>query len=138
MTKECKKNIIIAANVLRFYNNTRDPFIIAKSQGIDIVYCDIDTTVMKGASYYSESTKIITINKNYNYDKQKVICAHELGHIVLKHMGNAYYKDNDLEREDCANLFAVTLLFNNFDFICDLTEIPSYALQQILDINLDD
>lgn len=136
MKEAYKENIIIAATVLRFHNNTRDPFIIAKSQGIEIVYCDLDPAVMKGSSYYSETQKIIKINQNCNYNQQRIICAHELGHIILQHMGNAYYKDNDIEREYCANLFAVTLLFNNFDFNCDLTEIPGYALQLILDINL--
>lgn len=137
MTEECKENIIITATILRFYNNTRDPFTIAKAQGINIVYCDLDPKIMKGSSYYSEAKKEIRINKKYSYDKQKIICAHELGHIILKHMGNAYYKDNDLEREYCADLFAVTLLFNKFDFNCSLTELTSYELKLILDTNLE-
>lgn len=138
MTKECIENIIVTSTILRFHNNTRDPFVIAEKQGIKITYCDLDPAIIKGSSYYSETKKEIRINKNFSYDKQKIICAHELGHIILKHMGNAYYKDNDLEREYCANLFAVTLLFNNFDFNCSLTELTSYELQIILDTNLKD
>lgn len=133
MTKEEKEKIIIAANILRFHQNTRNPFIIAESLGINIVYCDIDFSILKGYSY---NGKKIKINSRYNDTEQKVICAHELGHFVSEHIGKTAFKDNDLEREYCANLFAVALLFNEFDFNCNLTEMSNYTLQSILDMNL--
>lgn len=136
MKKEYKEEIIIAATVLRFYKNTRDPFVIARALGIDIVYCDVDLSVLKGYSYIGQERKEIKINSRYNFEKQKIICAHELGHIVLEHMGKTYYMDNDLEKEYCANLFAVALLFNNLDFNCSLMEMSNYTLQSILNLNL--
>lgn len=136
MLKQHKEDIIATAIILRCNYNTKDPFLIAKRLGIEIVYVDVDKKILKGASYYSDTRKEIKLNSNYTPCQQRVICAHELGHIILEHTGKNYYKGADSQKEYCANLFAVALLFNKYSFNCELTDMSGYTLNLILEMNL--
>ena len=78
---------------------------------------------------------IIIINGRYEHKSQLVLCAHELGHALLHSddinnfavtSKNAF---KNVEYE--ANLFAVSLLFNESDF-----NISNYLLKQVLDYNI--
>lgn len=135
MNLQDKENIIGTALLLRYTHNTKDPLEIAKRLNIKIVYTDVNFDLLPGKSY-SGKTNEIMINKNCTYMQKIIIGAHELGHIVLEHTGNTYYKDHDFDKEYCANLFAVALLFNRNTFKYDLTEMTSYMLSSILELNL--
>ncbi len=130
-----KIDIINSALVLRQWQNTQDPFVIAKTMGIDIIYCDVDLSIMKGYSYYSKTKMEIKINSNISRRQQMSICAHELGHIIFRHTGKSYYKDDNLDREYCANLFAVAFLYlyNRYKYKNDIIDLSNYSLQTILD-----
>ena len=78
---------------------------------------------------------IIIINGRYEHKSQLVLCAHELGHALLHSddinnfavtSKNAF---KNVEYE--ANLFAVSLLFNESDL-----NISNYLLKQVLDYNI--
>jgi len=132
-----KIDIINSALVLRQWKNTQDPFVIAKAMGIDIIYCDVGLSVMKGYGYYGKTTKEIKINSNISRKQQISICAHELGHIVFEHTGKSYYKDNNIDREYCANLFAVSFLYlyNRYKYMNDIINLSNFELQNILERN---
>lgn len=133
MKEADKRDIMDSALVLRRWRNTKNPFIVAEAMGIEIEYVNIDISILEGYSYYSKTKMQIKINSNLNKKRQMSICAHELGHIVLEHTGVTYYKDNDLEKEYCANLFGVAFLYllNGYDYD-DIINLPNYALQTIL------
>lgn len=77
----------------------------------------------------------ILINKKYDIKSRKILCAHELGHIIL-HKGNNRFKGDNLEYEYEANLFAVALLFSEEDFSMKFVEMSSFTLQTILELNI--
>lgn len=132
-----KTDIVNSALVLRQWKNTQDPFIVAEAMGIAVKYIDVGLSIMKGSIYYSGKANIeLKINSNISNKEQKSVCAHELGHFILKHTGKNYYKDNNLEREYCANLFAVSFLYlyNRYKCKNDIINLTNYALQTILDI----
>ena len=70
---------------------------------------------------------IIIINGRYEHKSQLVLCAHELGHALL-------HSDDNVEYE--ANLFAVSLLFNESDFNMKVLNMSNYLLKQVLDYNI--
>lgn len=133
MDIEAKEDIIATALLLRAQYNTRDPFIIAARMGINVIESDVED---RGSSYYGKTIKEIRVSSKLDYDKQKVICAHELAHIIFKHTGKNYYKGKNEKREYCANLFAVALLFNWFDFNRNLTDLTNFDLLTTLGLNL--
>lgn len=131
-----KDDIINSALVMRNWKNTQDPFVIAEAMGINVIYCDVDLSVMKGYAYYSESKKEIKINCNISKKQQISVCAHELGHVIFEHVGKSYYQDDNLDREYCANLFAVSFLYlYNKYYKSDIIDLSNYSLQTILDLN---
>lgn len=130
-----KNDIIDSALVLRQWKNTQNPFVIAKAMDIDITYCNVELSVMEGCSYYSKTYKEIKLNENLSEQKKINVCAHELGHITFEHTGKIYYKDNNRDKEYCANLFAVSFLYlyNVYKYKNDIINLSNYSLQTILD-----
>lgn len=68
-----------------------------------------------GYCYKMNNQYIIFINKNISIRRQRFTAAHELGHIVLGHIGkftltNREPSENDNPTEQAANVFAVRLL----------------------------
>lgn len=83
---------------------------------------------------------IIIINGRYEPKSQLVLCAHELGQALLHSddinnfavtSKNAF---KNVEYE--ANLFAVSLLFNESDFNMKVLNMSNYLLKQVLDYNI--
>ena len=83
---------------------------------------------------------IIIINGRYEHKSQLVLCAHELEHALLHSddinnfavtSKNAF---KNVEYE--ANLFAVSLLFNENDFNMKVLNMSNYLLKQVLDYNI--
>lgn len=97
---------------------TNDPFKISTSLGLNIMYRDIGS--LKGMSIVIKRNPFILINQNLHPAMRRVICAHELGHLLL-HRGllseaalirrsTQMHLDERPEYE--ANLFAAALLID--------------------------
>ncbi len=101
-------------SLIRKYNQ-RDPFILAKKLGIEIIENDLGEVY----GYYTQIKRIkfILINSNLSELEKRFVVAHELGHAILHskistpclmHLKNI----NDIKIEFEANKFAVQLLID--------------------------
>ena len=136
LTLADKNDIIESALVIRQWMNTQDPFVVVRAMGIEPLSIDVEAYVIRGYSNYHNDNNIeLRINPNLSEKEQIAVCAHELGHIVFQHTGKNYYKDNNLDREYCANLFAVAFLYlYNRYRIDDIINLTNFSLQTILDL----
>lgn len=102
---------IVSMLLKKFHN--RDPFHIARSLGIEISFLDFNDDILA----FSERKDIydrgrIYINKNLGSYTQKVLCAHELGHLVFHDTCESTFFDSDIEplKEYEANYFTAILM----------------------------
>lgn len=126
-----------AQNLIKEYG-TADPFVIAESMGINIIFSDL-----KEVSGFYQSIgdfKFIHINNSLPYKEQVFTCAHELGHHILhddsnihflKH--NTYYNTQKFENE--ANLFASYFIISDEE-IKEINHIPTIAINYNLDYRI--
>lgn len=98
--------------------NTRDPFIIAEENEINIVYLPADFSFTKGSSITKSDKAVIMIKEGLSTAEQKFVAAHELGHVFLHHGLNFYFITeythfpvSKFELE--ANIFAAELLISD-------------------------
>jgi len=107
-------------NIVKKFHN-RDPFFIAHSLGIEVTFLDFNQHI----SAFSERKDHfdrgrIYINRNLGHYMQKLLCAHELGHMLLHDVCETTFFDADIEpqKEYEANYFTAMLLpqlINNED-----------------------
>lgn len=101
-------------SLVRKYNK-RNPFLLAKKLGINVIENDLGEVY----GYYTQINRIkfILINSNLSESKKRFVVAHELGHAILHskivtpclmHLKNI----NDIKIECEANKFAVQLLID--------------------------
>lgn len=125
---------------------TRDPFEIAESIGVDVLFCD-DFGPLKGMYRVIKRNRFIFINKNLPEWLQRIVCAHELGHDQLhRHLA----KNNPIQEfmlydmrskpEYEANIVAAEILLDN-DELLEYIYQYRYSAEQIAramhtDINL--
>ena len=95
--------------------NQRDPFLLSKKLGINVIENDLGEVY----GYYTQINRIkfILINSNLSELEKRFVVAHELGHAILHsniptpclmHLKNI----NDIKIEYEANKFAVKLLID--------------------------
>jgi len=60
---------------------TNNPFQIADTLGVLVLITPLGN--LKGCYKYLKRRKFIFINSNLDYNEQKVVCAHELGHAIM-------------------------------------------------------
>lgn len=91
--------------------HSRDPFFVAKSLGIEISFLDFNEDILA----FSERKNAhdigrIYINKNLGAYSQKLLCTHELGHLLLHDICENTFFDSDIEplKEYEANYFTMT------------------------------
>ena len=95
--------------------NQRDPFLLAKKLGINVIENDLGEVF----GYYTQIKRIkfILINSNLSESEKRFVVAHELGHAILHskidtpclmHLKNI----NEIKIECEANKFAVQLLID--------------------------
>ena len=96
--------------------NTRNPFEIINNLNVIVVFYPLKG--VKGFYQYFQRNNIIYIDNNLSEAEQKVVCAHELGHMFLHKKCNAIFMDtrthfvtNKYENE--ANTFAAELLISD-------------------------
>ena len=136
-----KEDIIRYARELRCEYNTRDPYILARHYGIR-VGDDLKLGISKKAYTIKMDNypTTIMINNVYHMRSKIVLCAHELGHALLHDSGISNFaiteKNAFTNDEYEANLFAVSLLFDDKDFNIPITQMSNYILKSILDYNI--
>lgn len=102
----------LTKNIVKKYDS-RNPFDIVKASGAILIFAPL--TDVRGFYQYFQRNDIIYVDENLDKHEQKLVCAHELGHMLLHKNSNALYMDsktffNTNKYELDANLFAVELL----------------------------
>ena len=115
------KNIQKEARRLVRRCDTRDPFKIAKEEGIHVLY-NFDFKALKGMYKVIQRSRFIFINGNLSNRNQRMVCAHELGHDRFhRHLAKTaalqefMLYDMRSRPEYEANIFAGELLIDDAD-----------------------
>ena len=135
------KDIKKLAEDLRDNYGTRNPFKLAERYGIRVVVSKMLPIDRKAYTIKSDNyPTIIIINGRDEYRSQLALCAHELGHALLHtdDINNfAVTSKNAFKNVEYeANLFAVSLLFDERDFNIKVLNMSNYLLKQVLDYNI--
>lgn len=112
------------ANELIKKYGTRDPFELARLLGVKVMFRD-DFTSLYGMYSYVLKNRYIFINSNIDEAKQKIVCAHELGHDLLhreivkksKILQDFVLYDTKMKTEYEANVFAACLMVDEDDLL---------------------
>lgn len=92
--------------------NTSNPFCICKNMGIPIEYINVENPL--GDTIYLDNTPVILLSNTIEEESKKyIVCAHELGHVVLHNGIQNYYLLNRTTKrkmESEADRFANGLL----------------------------
>ncbi len=106
----------IASNLFKKYG-TASPFELCEYLGIEVIYQDLPEYV-RGFFVKILKKFVVVINNNVDEEEERIVCAHELGHIMLHSETNSislnsrtYLCVSKYERE--ADLFAVNLLLQD-------------------------
>lgn len=127
--------IELAHIVKEMYGN--DPIKICNKLKIPINYINLRPDVTKAYTIKVFEKTAININNQCTLKSQKVLCAHELGHVLIHSQKSINeFNDNDLSCEYEANLFAVSLLFNQDDLNYSIRSMDNYMLKELLNCNI--
>ena len=101
------------ANSLARKYNSRNPLEIIKNLNVILVYYPLND--VRGFYQFFQRNNIIYIDDNLPENEQIVVCAHELGHMLLHKNSNAIFMDTrthfvTTKYENEANTFAAELL----------------------------
>ena len=94
-------------------HKTRNPFEIIK--GLNVILVPVPLEGVRGFYQYFQRNNIIYIDDSLPEHEQILVCAHELGHMLLHKKANALFMDtytgfNTTKYEKEADLFAMELL----------------------------
>ena len=132
-----------AISLVKKYN-TRNPFEIAKSLGINVIRWD-GFSRLKGMYKVIKRNRYIFINDNLDENMSKIVCAHEIGHDLFHRalgenamLSETMLYDMTSRPEFEANLFASELLLDT-DEVLDLVYNYDYNATQIaIKLNSDE
>lgn len=101
------------ANSLAGKYNSRNPLEIIKNLNAILVYYPLKD--VRGFYQFFQRNNIIYIDENLPENEQIIVCAHELGHMLLHKNSNALFMDTrthfvTTKYENEANTFAAELL----------------------------
>ena len=101
------------ANSMARKFNSRHPLEIIKNLNVILVYYPLKD--VRGFYQFFQRNNIIYIDDNLPENEQIVVCAHELGHMLLHKNSNALFMDTrthfvTTKYENEANTFAAELL----------------------------
>ena len=118
--------------------DTADVLKICGKLDIQISYTTLNPNIYQAFTIKSGAKPLIVLNSYFTLKSQNVLCAHELGHALIhdKKLLNQFNDNNNGNEEYEANLFAVTLLFNQNDLCMDLLLMDNYLLKYLLDTNI--
>ena len=125
-----------AVEDLKTRYNTNNPFEICEQMDINVNQIKTNPTFKAFFAYASGDYPFITINCNYMEKSKQILCAHELGHIVLGHKGVNNFEADDLDAEREANLFALYMLFDESEFDIKFENMSNYLIKYTLDKNI--
>lgn len=135
----------VGASLVR-HCGTRDPFQIAKSLGVNVLFCE-GFGSLKGMYRVIKRNRFIFLNKDLSDRMLRIVCAHELGHDQLHRklaQANCLQEfmlyDMTTRPEYEANIVAAEILIDN-DELLDYIYSYHYSAEQIAramdtDINL--
>lgn len=106
-------NIKHIANSLAIKYGSRNPFEIVKYLNVILVFYPLID--VRGFYQHFQRNNIIYIDDGLTESEQKIVCAHELGHMFLHKKSNAIFMDTrtyfaTTKYENEANTFAAELL----------------------------
>lgn len=131
------KSIIQYAKMLKKNFKGLNALQIAEKLSYKVVSIPIDPDFIVAHNYrYKNGRNLIFINSCFDEQTKNVLCAHELGHAILKHPLKNEYTGKEWKWEHEATLFAVSLLFDEEDFNTPFEKMPYYVLKGILDKNI--
>ncbi|MBA4697795.1 MAG: ImmA/IrrE family metallo-endopeptidase [Ruminococcus sp.] len=127
--------------------NTRNPLEIAEAMGILIVFYPLKG--VRGFYHYFRRNHIIYIDESLPEHMVKLVCAHELGHMIYHRAANAVFMDTRTQfttqkYELEADRFAVNLLISDYEIEehLDFTTIQFSRLfgynKQLIELRLRD
>lgn len=130
-------DIIKLAKKLRNYYQTNDPFKLCEFLNLEVREMNLNPKVYKAYTSNMFGEPVISINNKFTLKSQKILCSHELGHAIL-HSDSCCneFEGNDQQKEYEANLFAVSLLFDDNQFDLPICKMSNYMLQEILNYNI--
>lgn len=133
----------VAHELIKKYD-TRDPFELCKSIGIEVFYADLGS--LKGMYKYLKKNRFAVINENLDAYTKTLVCAHELGHDILHQnlaksicLQEFMLYDMKSRPEYEANLFASEILLPDDKILTlahDGYDIEQIAKELCTDINL--
>ena len=109
-------DIFAKANSLVRKYGTRNPFEIIRSLNVIVVYYPLEG--VNGFYQYFQRNNIIYIDETLSEHEQRLVCAHELGHMLLHKKSNAIFMDsrtqlNTTKYEIEADRFAMDLIMSD-------------------------
>lgn len=125
------------ANKIANQYHSRDPFEIIK--GLNIILVFVPLVGVKGFYQHFQRNNIIYIDESLTYREKQLVCAHELGHMLLHKKSNTLFMDAytgfNMEKYELeANKFAVELLVSD-EIILENKEITISKLSQMIGYN---
>lgn len=119
---------------------TKNPYTICELKNIEILYDDLEPDVRGFYQYYKRKS-LIHLNIHLPEEMQRVVLAHELGHVVM-HKGyncvflsrHTYMTKNIYEHQ--ANLFSAELLLPN-RIPCDYRDMSYQQLAAIYQVPVE-
>lgn len=121
-----------AARRLASKYDTRDPFAIADDLGCIVMYVRLKK--LRGFYRYMKRCHIIFINDSLDEVQRRLVCAHELGHMLLHRGLNRFFMDSRTfvvtgKYELDAHHFAVDLIYSDEELLPFLPRPISDAAQ---------
>lgn len=118
------------ADLLARRHQSRNPLEII--QGLNVILVFMPLVGVRGFYQYFQRNNIIYIDENLPYHEQLLVCAHELGHMLLHKKANAIFMDsrtflNGSRYEQEADSFAMYLLLGDEM----LLEYQDYTVNQL-------
>ena len=86
---------------------THDPFDICNQLGIVILYLPLGR--MRGYCYSNENGKAVVLHDGLAEHEARVVCAHELGHVLLHPNLNRIYLDTNELLENCSTISELSI-----------------------------
>ncbi|WP_434290859.1 ImmA/IrrE family metallo-endopeptidase [Clostridium botulinum] len=115
-----------------------NPIKICTALEIKINYINLKPNIYPAYTLKISEKPIVNLNSHFTTNSQKVLCAHELGHVLMhddKLLNQFGDEHNGIEEYE-ANLFAVALLFDQDDLNIDMSNMDNYLLKELLDVNI--
>ena len=117
--------IYAQAEKLQKKYHSRDPFELLDAMNVIVMFSDsYPRDGLKGFCTIQHKTRYVVINEKLSDAEQRVVAAHELGHIVVHNtdLKIGAFKDNDIymatgKKEREANFFAADFLIADEDVI---------------------